>query len=183
MNLLKKIFGRSAKKQGEQPVEKAIEKGFKKKISDDIFLLLKADKFKKTGANFSLSRNDLIYFIQIQSSQESTATICKLTFNIGIVSVKLCELIGVDNPNYLDSHWRKRIGYYLDEPTDKWWTIDTKEASERASNEILSILGERVLPEIYTFTNTADLENFWLQGNFQGLTRKQQEEYLKLLGH
>jgi hypothetical protein len=103
--------------------------------------------------------------------------------NVGIVSLKLCELTEIDNPNYLDSHWTKRIGFYLDNPTDKWWTIDDSTSTDNTGQEITDLLANRVLPNIFSFKTTADLKGFWLNGNHQGLTDKQQEYYLKLLGH
>ncbi|HYV95257.1 MAG TPA: DUF4304 domain-containing protein [Chitinophagales bacterium] len=158
-------------------------KEIKEKLADDIFKLLKEKGFKRTGMNFSMANGDLIYFIQIQSSQSSTATVCKLTVNVGIVSLKLCELTEINKPNYLNSHWTKRIGFYFDKPADKWWTISDTTSADNAREEIIDLLTKRVLPNIFSFKSTADLKDFWLKGNYAGLTEKQQEYYLKLLEH
>lgn len=158
-------------------------KDYKKKVADDIFAVLKENGFKKVGMNFRKPYNDLIYFIQIQSSQSSRTTVCKLTLNIGIVSLKLCELMEIDKPNYLHSHWTKRIGFYLEQPTDKWWAIENLLSTDKASKEITNLLRSVVLHHIFSFKTTNDLADFWLNGNYQGLTKGQQEDYLKLLGY
>ena len=183
MNWLKKILGGSIDNEDRKLEEAFNAKDLKRKIVDAISIFLKEHKFKRSGLTFSLTRNDLIYYIQIQSSPASTATVYILTVNTGIVSTQLCELIGIDKPGYLDSHWRKRIGFYLDQPTDKWWTIDNVVNAEVASNEISFLLEKRVLPNLFTYASTKDLENFWLDGNCEGLTLMQRTDYLKLLGH
>lgn len=155
----------------------------KRKIVDNIFIVLREIDFKKSGLNFKLKRNDLLYFIQIQYSQSSNAKFCKFTINIGIASLRLCEIEKIDKPNYLDSHWTKRIGFFLDQPDDKWWTIDDFKTVEKATNEISTLLKNKVFPEVFAFSNTGDLESFWLDGKSQGLTEKQREFYLNLLGH
>lgn len=182
MNLLNKIFRWKDKVENNQ-LTALTSKDYKKLLTDGVFAILKEKGFKRTGINFSLKQNDLIYFIQIQSSQSSTATTCKVTVNVGIVSLKLCELTKIENPNYLDSHWTKRIGFFLDQPMDKWWTIGNSSSADNARKEITELLCNRVLPNIMAFKNTFDLENYWLKGNYQGLTEKLQEHYLKLLGH
>lgn len=155
----------------------------KRKIVDNIFVVLRKMDFKKSGSNFNLKRNDLLYFLQMQYSQSSTAKSCKFTINVGITSLQLCKIEKIDKPNYLDSHWTKRIGFFLDQPTDKWWTVDDFETVEKATKEIITLLENKVFPEVFAFSNTRDLESFWLNGKSQGLTEKQREYYLNLLGH
>lgn len=183
VNFLNKLFGRTEKVDNNHLTEQLTAKDHKKRLTDEVFAILKEKGFKRTGMNFSLKQNDLMYFIQIQSSQSSTETVCKLTVNIGIASLKLCELTDIEKPNYLNSHWIKRIGYFLDQPTDKWWIMDNSTSADNASKEIADLLASRVLPNIFSFKTTSDLEDFWLKGNYQGLTEKRQEHYLKLLGH
>ena len=160
---------------------KLSSKDFKDKITEEVFNSLKEIGFKKNGLNFSLTNNDLIYFIQIQNSQSSASNIFKFTINTAICSILICKFLEVEKPTYLDSHWFKRIGFYQDIPSDKWWTITDLKSAHLASNEISELLKNRVLPNFYLFKTTSDLKTFWRNGNFEGLTKKQQEYYLALL--
>lgn len=183
MSFLNKIFGQKNKTNNERSSGQTLAKEYKKKLDDDVFAILKDKGFKKVGMNFNCKQNDLIYFIQIQSSQSSTAAVCKLTVNIGIVSLKLCELMGISKPGYLNSHWRKRIGSYLDHPTDKWWTIADMATADNSTNEITALLKNRVLPDMFSFKTTFDLEQFWLSGRCQGITEYERKNFLKSLEH
>lgn len=165
----------------ESPTKQLSANDFKKKLSKAIHSVLKEKGFTKKGMNFSLEQNDLVYFIQIQSSRTSTVKVCKLTVNIGIVSLKLCELTDIIKPKYLDSHWSKRIGFYLDKPEDNWWTLSDSKSLDNAIIEITELLKNRVLPNIFSFKTTSDIKDFWLSRNYQGLTKKQQDYYLNLL--
>lgn len=166
-----------------QPDVKRTAKDLKKELANDIYACLKSYGFKKKGMNFSLPQNDLVYFIQIQSSLSSTSTACLLTLNIGIVSLKLCTLTEIERPSYYDSHWMERIGFFMDKPADKWWTLKDQVSTSHASDEIIELLANRVLPDIFSFKTTSDLEGFWLKGHSTGLTERQRQDYLKLLGH
>lgn len=73
--------------------------------------------------NYSQTGNELAYFIQLQSSQCSTAEVYKFTLNIGIASFKLCKLADIINLTYFDCHWKKRIGLFLVPFTKKWWEV------------------------------------------------------------
>lgn len=182
MNFLKKILSitSNAKNQTSSDSINSI-KELKKVLANETFSLLKQKGFRRQGMTFSLTQNDLIFFIQIQSSPYSTTAIWMFTLNIGIVSLKLCQLTDIAKPTYLDSHWRKRIGFYLNPPSDKWWSVSNNKSFESSKKEIIELLEREVLPDIFSFQTTEDLQAFWLQGNYQGLTKVQQEYYLKLL--
>ena len=182
MNLFNRIFGRSDSKDSPQVTEKPTSKDFKNKVLDEAYGLLKEHGFKKSGMNFSLTSNELIYFIQLQSSQSSTATVCKLTVNTGIVLKELIEHTGPKKPGYIDSHWQRRIGFYLDQPIDKWWTIDSMESALQASNEIKDLLANRVLPKMFSFKTTKDFTDAWLNGSNDGLSDYMRDLYLDMMG-
>jgi hypothetical protein len=182
VNLFKKIFGRQEKAVNDSTPENSLSsKEYKKNLAAAVFSLLKEKGFVREGMNFSLTGNDLAYFIQLQSSQSSSAEVWKFTLNIGIASLKLCKLTDIINPTYLDCHWKKRIGRDLTASTDKWWEFSDGKLYENAKEEVIKLLLNDVLPELFSFKRTEDLQQFWLQGHYQGLTKGQQEYYLKLL--
>lgn len=182
MNLFRKIFGSQKGATSDKvPDSSHPNQEYKKNLAAVVSLLLKEKGFAKQGMNFSLRGVELVYFIQIQSSRSSTAEIWKFTLNIGIASLELCKLTNIVKPTYPDSHWNKRIGRYLNPPADKWWEVGDEKSFEKAKEEVIKLLGNDVLPELFSFQTTEDLKQVWLQGHYQGLTKGQQEYYLKLL--
>ncbi|MBL0135310.1 MAG: DUF4304 domain-containing protein [Chitinophagaceae bacterium] len=67
-------------------------KDFKKIIFDKLTEVLKPTGLKKSGSTYSSSNGDLTYFINLQSSQSSTATMLKATVNIEIHSATVYKL-------------------------------------------------------------------------------------------
>ena len=109
-------------------------KDFKKIIIDKLTEILKPNGFKKSGSTFSSSNGDLTYFVNLQSSQSSTPTILKTTVNIEIYSATVYKLQDTSLPEKWSRHFTERIGSLLDNPHDKWWTIENK---KQAINDIL----------------------------------------------
>jgi hypothetical protein len=156
-------------------------KDFKKILSDRLSDVLKRRSFKKSGNYFSFSNGDLTYYIWLQSSRNSTATILVLTLNIEITSTLLYRLEGVSIPEKDRRHYTRRIGSFLDNPIDKWWTIDDERAARKSADEISELILNRVLPTFDDLKSTEDLRNLWREGTCPGLTDKMRKEYLSLL--
>jgi hypothetical protein len=152
-------------------------KDYKKIITDKIKEVLKPRHFKKTGNNFKFSNGDLTYYVGLQSSTTSTATFLKATVNIGIGSELLYRLEEKYITSHLQGHFSKRIGDYLEQPYDKWWTIDNEEAATSAAHEIAEIIKDKVLVEFDRIKTTEDLVSYWKQDNYAGLTVYQLKEY------
>ena len=100
-------------------------KDFKQIIVDQLSGALKSKGFKKSGDTFSLSNGDLSYFINVQSSKETNSASLKLTLNIEIYSSLIYKLQDTSLPEKWSRHFTQRIGSLLDNPHDKWWTIET----------------------------------------------------------
>ena len=156
-------------------------KDYKKIITGKIKEVLQPRHFKKTGNNFKFSNGDLTYYIGLQSSTSSTATFLKATVNIGVASELLWRLEEKYITSHLQGHFSKRIGNYLDQSHDKWWTIDNEEAVTSAANEIAKLINDKVLAEFDRIKTTQDLVSYWKQGNYAGLTDYQLKGYLSLL--
>jgi hypothetical protein len=156
-------------------------KDYKKIILHKLSTILKPRKFRKTGNIFSYSNGDLTYFINLQSSQSSTDDTLKMTINIEIASTTLIKLEDISIPEKHRRHYTQRIGSLLDQPHDKWWTIDSSETALRSSVEIEELIVTKVFPMLDNLQTTTDLVNLWRQGKFIGLTQKAGEKYLQLL--
>jgi predicted DNA binding protein len=156
-------------------------KDFKQIIIDRLNEVLKPEGFKKSGNMFSSSNGDLAYFINIQSSQDSTASILKVTVNIEIYSSIVYKLQDSSLPEKWSRHYTQRIGSLFDNTNDKWWTIVNDKEANEAANEIAEITSNKVLPTLYKLKTTNDLATLWRQNICPGLTEQQRKEYLNLL--
>jgi hypothetical protein len=156
-------------------------KDYKKVIIDKLTSDLKERHFKKKGNVFSLSNGDLTYFIGLQSSQSSTADFLKLTVNTEIASAIISKLDDIGLPIEHQRHYNRRIGAYLDDKQDKWWTVQSIDSAEKAASEISSIVREKVLPNFDTLKSTSDLAALWRNGGWIGITEGQRKHFLSLL--
>ena len=159
-------------------------KEFKKIITGRLAHELKKRDFKKKGNVFFFTNGDLTYFIGVQSSQNSTADVLKLTLNTEIASGLISKL---DNNTSLpvehQRHYNRRIGNYLEDNQDKWWTIDSLESAQYAANEITEIIAEKVMPNFNNLKSTNDLVALWKNGGWMGITDGRRRYYLSLLGN
>lgn len=156
-------------------------KDYKKIILDKISEKLKVLNFKKKGSVFNFSNGDLTYFIVVQSSQSSTSDVLKLTINTEIASALISKLDDISLPIEYQRHYNRRIGNYLEDNQDKWWTIDSQNSAERSANEIAEIITEKVIPNFNTLKSTNDLATLWRNGGWLGITEGQRKNYLSLL--
>ncbi len=138
-------------------------KDFKKIIIDKLTEVLKPNGFKKGGSTFSSSNGDLTYFINIQSSQSSTATMLKVTVNIEIYSSTVYKLQDTSLPEKWSRHYAQHIGFLFDNPQDKWWTVENEKEANNTATEIVDITSKRVLPTLEKLKTTNDLATLWRQ--------------------
>lgn len=156
-------------------------KEFKNILLDKLKDILKDRHFKKTGNTFNLSRGDLTYFIELQSSQSSTSDILKMTVNTEIRSSLISKLDDISIPIERQRHYTRRIGSYINDGQDKWWTIDNHDSAKIAANEISDIILDKVIPNFDTLKTTDDLATLWRTGGYIGVTEGQRKKYLTLI--
>jgi hypothetical protein len=156
-------------------------KDYKKIILHKLDATLKQKHFKKTGNTFTCSNGELTYFINVQSSQSSSSDILKITVNIGILSALIYKLENTLIPEKHHRHFNKRIGFYLEQPQDKWWVINDMTSANTTAIEISEIINTMVLPELDRLQTTSDLVSLWRKEQCPGLTNWQRIEYLSLL--
>lgn len=158
-----------------------ISKDYKKIILDNLRAVLKEQQFKKRGPVFSYSNGDLTYYIGIQSSQSSTADVLKVTVNTEIASALISKLDDTSLPIEHQRHYTRRIGSYLHDQQDKWWTVDSQQSAEIAASEIVTIIKEKVIPNFEALETTNDLARLWKNGGYNGITEGQRKHFLSLV--
>ena len=156
-------------------------KDFKRIILHKLTDILKPKQFRKAGNTFQYSNGELVYFINLQISQSSSADILRVTVNIEIASFSLSKLEDTSIPEKDRRHFINRIGNYLDHSHDKWWTIQNINEANASAEQIAEIIVSKILPEFNRIRTTNDLADLWRKHISPGLTEKQRKEYLSLI--
>jgi hypothetical protein len=148
-----------------------------------IGFFLKPHGFKRVGSSFYLKENDNWVIINIQKSSKSTRENIFFTFNIGICSSTLrtfFDEFDAKIPNIDQSHFVKRIGQFLPEMKDLWFSFRLDNFKEVVS-ETIKIFDNYVLKEIKNMIGDDDLERHWMNGQNFNVTEFQRLLYLSVL--
>ena len=155
---------------------------YKRIILTQLHTLLKPIGFRKKQQCFSAEQGDSALFIQMQSSMKSTKNVLVVTINLGIFSRIIAESVGnTREPNILDAHWRKRIGSFMPDGSDKWWEVQSSDEADSCGGEITRILTNKALPQMQSLASTDRLKSLWEEGKSPGLTDYQRKQYLQAL--
>lgn len=155
---------------------------FKKILLVRMQAALKPAGFRTRGNTFSSEQNDVVVFIQLQSSSKSARDRLIATVTLGVFSRSVATKVGnTRKPNILAAHWRKRLGFLLPEPHDKWWEVQSHEQAHEAGVEIAESLLSYALPELQGIASTVGLKTLWESGKSPGLTEYQRKQYLRVL--
>ncbi|MGJ4883321.1 DUF4304 domain-containing protein [Bradyrhizobium sp. HKCCYLRH1065] len=148
---------------------------WKKIIAASVAELLEKRGFRKNGLRFSADRGDAKLLVEFQSSQMSNKTRLLITINLSIRLGKLDR-----DPSIFpgDGHWRKRIGEFMDKPSDYWWTCRNSEDAVQAGKRIAMLLETAALPEMEHLASAESLAALWASGQSPGLTQMQRNRYL-----
>ena len=155
---------------------------FRKTILAQMQALLKPMGFRKTRTLFSADVNDVVLFVQLQSSSKSTKDFLVVTVNLGIFSRTVAERVGnTHDPNIYETHWRQRIGMFMSERKDKWWEISNEAEAKLCASEITGVLADQALPEMQRLNSTESLKSEWEAEKCHGLTDYLRKQYLGVL--
>jgi Domain of unknown function (DUF4304) len=155
---------------------------YKKIILASLHVLLKPYGFRKNESIFSSESNDVVLFVQLQSSSKTTSARLVATVNLGIFSRTVASKVGnTRKPNILDAQWRERVGFLLDEPTDKWWEISSEKQAIEAAEELSEILRKSALPKFRILSSSESLKRLWESGEAPGLTEFERQQFLKVM--
>jgi hypothetical protein len=140
-----------------------------------MWLSLKPRGFKRRGAYFLRSVEDVVHLISLQSSSSSTQDSARVTVNLA-VWCKILDDTGAA-PSVWTAHWRKRIGRLMPANGDLWWSLLSDRALDAAATEIVGALEGYGLPALDSLTSAASLLTLWDSGESPGLTRAQVAQY------
>ena len=156
---------------------------FKKTVLTHMQEVLKPERFRKKQSLFWLEHDDVVLFVQLQSSRMSTKDYLRATVNLGIFSKTVAEAVGnTHEPNIYEAHWDQRIGQLFPAPHDKWWHIHKDKDAELAGREIAAFMKIKALPVMEGLASTDSLKALWETGRSPGQTDFQRQEYLRALG-
>jgi hypothetical protein len=155
---------------------------FRRIILTEIHAVLKPLGFRKKGALFSAERDEVVMFVQLQSSSKSTKDLLVVTVNLGIFSKIVAERLGNTRaPSIVEAHWQERIGFFLATPYDKWWDVHNEDVAFGCASEITNLLTEHALPEIQRLASTANLKSLWESGVSPGVGAYERKQFLHVL--
>jgi len=155
---------------------------FKKIVLNRMHQVLKPAGFRKAGSTFSADTNDVVLFVQLQSSSKTTGAKLVATVNLGVFSRTIATRLGnMRKPNILDGQWQERIGLLIEGRRDKWWEISSNDEAMEVGEEIARILLQAALPQFQRISSSNGLKRLWETGKSPGLTEYQRLQYLKAL--
>jgi len=147
-------------------------------VAAPITELLKQREFRKSGLKFYSIRSEATLLVGLQSSVGTTREVLRITCNLAIV---LHALGSRDDQDIWDSHWRKRIGYFMPEPRDHWWVCSTDDTARAAGREMAALLESQALSEMERLASRTAMIALWTSGRSPGLTEYQCAQYLQEL--
>jgi hypothetical protein len=140
--------------------------------------------FRRKGNSFYLRVSSNWGIVNFQKSGKSTSEVILFTVNVGVASGVLLNFFGFpesEAPNIDQCQWRKRLGFFLPNPSDTWWRLDTKTSSTAIGEEIVDILLQLARPEMETYMSDTSLMRLWASGDSPGLTEVDRLRCLSVL--
>lgn len=156
---------------------------FQQMLKECLAPMLKGYGFSKSGNTFVLNKEMNWGMINFQKSTQSTKDRVKFTITLGIASERLLRFFQIRNkrPQIINSHWNQRLGFYLPEHRDTWWTIESDISTEKLCEELKKHICDLAIPEINEYISDESLKTLWLSGHSPGLTAIQRLMNLSVL--
>ena len=156
---------------------------YRKELINQIKLLPTLGGFKTKGPNLIRESGDSVQILNVQSSQSTTKDLLVVTVNIGLFYKELA--LRMEDPpmprNVVDCHWWTRIGYYTEAAADKWWSIASEGDLISASEEVCTVLRERVIPEMDNISSREGICALWKLGSTPGTLEADRKMYMATL--
>lgn len=96
---------------------------YKKQIGLAVALALAPLGFRRKGQVFFRQLDEVAHIVSLQSSTSSTASVLKMTVNLGVWVSSLAE--DGSKPDLWSAHWRERLGYLMPQRIDYWWEVSS----------------------------------------------------------
>lgn len=145
---------------------------FKKMLVETIEPSLKSHGFSRRGYTFYILQRGNWGLINFQKSNKSSPKEFIFTVNLGVASallLKFFQELGT-KPDIWDCHWRLRLGYLLEEPGDRWWTITRDTSLDKLSQEMRNHITKLAVTEVLRHLPDEALRDLWLSGKSPSLT-------------
>lgn len=156
-----------------------------KEIITSLNPLLKQTGFTKKGNTYYLEVNKNYGIINFQKSRESTKELIKFTINFGVYSNVLGQLEYDYNdsakPEVEQCHWQARIGAFMPDNIDYWWSVNSSDDLKKVTNNVMDIVQNTIIPEINKRLTDDGLINCWMNETFAGTTEIGRFKYLTTL--
>jgi Domain of unknown function (DUF4304) len=157
-------------------------------VVDHLGKLLKPFGYRrKGGRTFMAQRPDVLLLINVQKGSATTPDTLVFTINLGIFCQRVEDNLGHGGyvkPDPFTCHWRKRLGWLLDPPGDRWWQVSSSEETEKIARQIATFVEKRAVPALEDVSSIDKLRAVWLDPEssaMSGLTDLQRKDYLAAL--
>ena len=153
----------------------------KKQIGLAVATALMPLGFRRRGSVFTRQLDEVTHILSLQSSTSSTASLLKITVNLGVWVSFLAE--HGSKPELSSAHWRERLGLLMPQRIDYWWEISSDHDAERATRQIVEAIRTHAVPEFEQLVTRNALAALWRAGRSPGLTAFQIKRYLDRIEH
>jgi len=120
--------------------------------------------FRRTGQNFVIESDQCRGIINFQKTLYRTAGQTEFTVNVAVASKRLLRLYGQRQdkpPRHYDCHWEVRIGHFMPDHRDKWWTLSDEASYRTAISDLDEMLATKVLPLLKRHLSERELLALW----------------------
>ena len=147
-----------------------------KVVKRTVVAMLKSIGFKLRGRKLTRTYPEVCQLIEFQKSTSSDRHNARFTINVGICSFHVVAFYmeeAVDGRNFVptlsDCQWNGRVGGFLPEPCDTWWTVGSESDPDVIGHEVVEALTQYVVPVLSQLTTDSSLVDEWKDNRFRGV--------------
>lgn len=112
--------------------------------------------------------------ILFRKSVKTTHAISVFTADFQIVHDKISNTLrDLGFISFCEFQYSQRLGFFLESPEDKWWSISNDSDLDAAHSEVINIINDYVMKKVYSVSSEEDLVSMWISGSSPGLTHVQ----------
>lgn len=156
-----------------------------KDLIKNIAILLKEYGYTKIGNTFYKQQSGNWAVLSFQKSTANTKDEIRFTMNVGICSHTIRDFFDSEKsknkPALDECQWQKRIGDFIANGDDLWWSFNASTDVNFLFQEIKQALINEVLPSIDAHLSDMQLLALWTSGKNAGVTDVQRLIFLAIL--
>jgi hypothetical protein len=147
-------------RQGKEKMKTKVEVKFNQVVKEAFHQVLKPLGFKKKNNNFYKPCEGFGHMVNLQKSIYYSKEHLHFTINIGLFLPEFYKGYFKTEPPAFPSEpdcvIRKRVGWLLD-GNDKWWDVTHETDSDLLSEELKTIVCQKILPFLDQYQSKADV--------------------------